>query len=41
MIDTVLVRARAFTQILGYAIEVYKHECMGVLLGTRLLQLEK
>jgi len=32
-IDVVLVRARAFTQMLGYAIEVYKQECAGVLMG--------
>jgi len=32
-IDTVLVRGRALTQILGYAIEVYKKECTGVLMG--------
>lgn len=32
-IDTVLIRGRALTQILGYAIEVYKRECTGVLLG--------
>ena len=32
-IDKVLVRGRALTQILGYALEVYKKECTGVLMG--------
>ncbi len=32
-IEDVLIRGRALTQILGYAIEVYKRECTGVLLG--------
>jgi len=32
-IDNVMIRANAFTQMLGYAIEVYKRECTGVLMG--------
>ncbi len=32
-VDCVFLRGRALTQILGYAIEVYKQECTGVLLG--------
>ncbi len=32
-IDNVMIRAPAFTQMLGYAIEVYKRECTGVLMG--------
>ncbi len=32
-IETVFVRAPAFAQMLGYAIEVYKRECTGVLMG--------
>lgn len=33
-IDNVMIRANAFTQMLGYAIEVYKRECTGVLMGN-------
>jgi proteasome lid subunit RPN8/RPN11 len=32
-VEDLLIRGRALTQILGNAIEVYKHECAGVLLG--------
>ncbi|MFW9789437.1 MAG: hypothetical protein ACFFE1_17350 [Candidatus Thorarchaeota archaeon] len=32
-VESVVLRARALTQILGYAIEVYKKECAGVLMG--------
>jgi len=32
-IDNVMIRANVFTQMLGYAIEVYKRECTGVLMG--------
>jgi len=33
LVERVFVRSRPLTQILGYAIEVYKKECAGVLLG--------
>ncbi len=36
-VDSVLIRARALTQILGYAIEVYKQECTGVLMGDSVI----
>jgi len=32
-IESVIIRSRALTQMLGYAIEVYKNECAGVLMG--------
>ncbi len=32
-VESVIIRSRALTQMLGYAIEVYKNECTGVLMG--------
>jgi len=32
-VESVIIRSRALTQMLGYAIEVYKNECVGVLMG--------